>query len=48
MYVLSYSENVDRIYGIDPNFNIIKEHTLKAFNQWHKDRMGFVQDWRAD
>lgn len=48
MYVLSYSENVDRIYGIDPDFNIIKEHTVKAFNQWHKDRMGFVQDWRAD
>ncbi|MGN8802691.1 BsaWI family type II restriction enzyme [Segatella copri] len=48
MYVLSYKENCDRIYAVDLDFKIIKEHTLKAYNQWHKDRMGFKQSWRAD
>ncbi len=48
MYVLSFEENTDRIYGVDLDFKIIREHTIKAFNCWHKDRMGLVQEWRAD
>lgn len=48
MYVLSFEDNVGRIYGVDLDFNIIREHTVKAFNCWHKDRMGLVQEWRAD
>ena len=39
MYVLSFEENTDRIYGVDLDFKIIREHTIKAFNCWDKDRM---------
>ena len=48
LYVLSYDANDDRIYGVDLNFDVVREHTIKAFNAWHKDRMGFTIDWRAD
>lgn len=48
MYVLSFKDNINRIYGVDWDFKIIREHTIKAFNCWHKDRMGLVQEWRAD
>lgn len=48
MYVLSFKDNIDRIYGVDLELNIIREHTIKAFNCWHKDRMGLVPEWRAD
>ncbi len=48
MYVLSASESIDRLYGIDTDFNIVREHTLKAYEAWHKDRMGFGISWRAD
>ena len=48
IYVLSAEKNDDRIYAIDLDFNIIREHTIKAFKAWHKDRMGFTIDWRAD
>lgn len=48
MYVLSSNESVDRIYGVDTDFNLIREHTLKAYEAWHKDRMGFGISWRAD
>lgn len=48
LYVLSYETNDDRIYGVDLNFDIVREHTIKAFNAWQKDRMGFTIDWRAN
>lgn len=48
IYVLSNERNEDRIYGVDLDFKIIREHTVKAFNDWHKDRMGFSIEWRAD
>ena len=48
MYVLSFKDNIDRIYGVDLELNIIREHTIKAFNCWHNDRMGLVPEWRAD
>lgn len=48
MYVLSTDESIDRIYGVDTDFNLIREHTLKAYEAWHKDRMGFGVSWRAD
>lgn len=48
IYVLSAEQHDDRIYAVDLDFDIIKEHTLKAFNSWHKDRMGFTIEWRAD
>lgn len=48
MYVLSASESMDRLYGIDTDFNIVREHTIKAYEAWHKDRMGFGISWRAD
>ena len=48
MYVLSTAECMDRIYGVDTDFKIVREHTVKAYEAWHKDRMGFGQNWRAD
>ena len=48
LYVLSAETNDDRIYGVGIDFDIVRQHTVKAFNLWHKDRMGFSQDWRAD
>ena len=48
VYVLSENESEDRIYGVDLNFNIIREHTLNAFNTWKSDRQGYTRDWRAD
>ncbi len=48
MYVLSTTESVDRLYGVDTDFNVVKDHTLKAYEAWHKDRMGFGLTWRAD
>ena len=47
MYVLSCNKGLDRIYGVDLEFNVIREHTIQAFNQWHKDRMGLTQDKRT-
>lgn len=48
IYVLSYDEDDDRIYGVDMDFEKVREHTLKAFNTWYNDRMGFTLDWRAE
>lgn len=48
MYVLSTNEINDRLYGVDTDFNLIREHTLKAYKAWHNDRMGFDSNWKAD
>lgn len=48
LYVLSAKADDDRIYSVDLNFDVVREHTLKAFTAWHKDRMGFAIEWRAD
>lgn len=48
MYVMSTNQIEDRIYGIGSDFNLIREHTVKAYEAWHKDRMGFGATWRAD
>ena len=48
VYVLSQNENEDRIYGVDLDFHIVRSHTIRAFQQWYKDRMGLTINWRAD
>lgn len=48
IYVLSFDEDNDRIYGVDMDFDKVKIHTEKAFEQWYNDRMGFTIDWRAE
>ena len=47
-YVLSPIENIDRIYPVDLKFDIIRKHTIKAFNDWDSNRVGFTREWRAD
>lgn len=48
VYVLSFNEHSNRIYGIDLDFSIIRCHTLQAFKTWHQDRMGFNSNWKSD
>lgn len=48
IYVLSASEDNDRIYAVDVDFDVVRRHSINAFNAWHSDRMGFCQTWRAD
>ena len=47
LYDLSSSKNNDRIYALDINFDILRNHTIKAVEYWHTQRQWFNQDWRA-
>lgn len=48
MYVLSASENTGRIYAVDPDFSIVRSHTVAAWNAWKNDRMGFLRSWTPE
>ncbi len=49
VYVLSWnSSNDDRIYGVDVDFRIVREHTLNAFEAWQTNRQGYTPEWRAE
>ncbi len=46
-YDLSSSKSNGRLYGVDVNFDIIREHTLRAYKEWSDNRQWFNLDWCA-
>ncbi len=47
MYVLSVKETNQRIYPLGMDFEIFKNHALKAAEQWQKRRQWFDSKWIA-
>lgn len=47
MYALSIKEQNDRIYPLSLNFDIFREHTLRAAEDWQKRRQWFNNTWKA-
>lgn len=47
MYVLSAKEQNDRIYPLAMDFDIFKNHTLQAAEEWQKRRQWFNREWKA-
>ena len=47
LYDLSSTTNNDRIYALDINFEILRNHTIKAVEYWHTQRQWFNVEWKA-
>ena len=47
MYVLSVKETNQRIYPLNMDFEIFKNHALQAAEQWQKRRQWFDSKWMA-
>ena len=47
MYVLSVKKQNDRIYPLTMDFDIFRNHTLQAAEEWQKRRQWFNKDWKA-
>ena len=47
MYDLSATVPGDRIYGLDMDFQILKNHALQAFTSWRTQRQWFTNEWKA-
>jgi hypothetical protein len=47
MYDLSATIPGGRIYALDMDFNILKEHALQAFEAWRTQRQWFTHEWIA-
>ena len=47
MYDLSATIPGDRIYALDMDFNIIKNHAVQAFKAWRTQRQWFTYEWKA-
>lgn len=48
MYDVSASYNIGRIYPLDLNFNLLRQHSERAVNDWLKQRQWFNHEWKAD
>jgi len=48
MYVFSENETNNRIYPINVDFEIFKNHALQASEQWLKQRQWFNSEWKAE
>lgn len=48
MYDVSASFNLGRIYPLDLDFEVLRNHSEKAVNDWLKQRQWFNHEWRAD
>lgn len=48
MYVFSTKEQNDRIYPLSMDFEIFKNHTLQAAEEWQKQRQWFDRNWKAN
>ena len=47
MYDLAHTTPIGRIYDLDMDFNIIKNHALQAFAAWSNQRQWFTHEWMA-
>lgn len=47
MYVFTINDAVDRIYNISLDFDIFKEHAIKASKQWLQQRQWLDHNWKA-
>lgn len=47
MYDLSATVPGGRIYALDMDFDIIKNHAIQAFNAWRTQRQWFTNEWIA-
>lgn len=47
LYDLSATIPGDRIYALDMDFNIIRDHAQQAFHAWRTQRQWFTAEWRA-
>lgn len=48
MYDLSATVPGGRIYALDMDFDIIKNHAIQAFNAWRTQRQWFTNEWIAE
>lgn len=48
LYDVSASFNLGRIYPLDLNFDLLRQHSEKAVNHWLKQRQWFNHEWKAD
>ncbi len=48
MYDLSATIPGGRIYALDMDFDIIKNHALQAFEGWRTQRQWFTNEWKAN
>jgi hypothetical protein len=47
MYDLSGTIPCNRIYALDVDFTILKDHALQAYKAWSEQRQWFTKDWMA-
>lgn len=47
MYDLSHTTPKNRLYDLDMDFQIIKDHALQAFQAWSTQRQWFTHEWMA-
>ncbi len=47
MYDLAATIPGGRIYALDMDFNIIKDHAMQAFHSWRTQRQWFTNEWIA-
>ncbi|MCM1451494.1 MAG: BsaWI family type II restriction enzyme [Clostridium sp.] len=47
MYDLSHTTPGNRLYNLDMDFRIIKDHALQAFHAWSAQRQWFTHEWIA-
>jgi len=48
MYDISAQFNVGRIYPLNMDFQLLREHSEKAAGDWLKQRQWFNSDWKAE
>ena len=48
MYDMSGTIPCDRIYALDVDFAILRNHAMQAYKAWSEQRQWFTKDWKAE
>ena len=48
MYDLSGTKECGRIYKLDINFTLFKEHAMQAYAAWKGQRQWLTHEWHAE